>query len=285
MRIANVNGRLTLVTRTGGLDVERASRGRFAADPQAVFARWTEFRDWAAGAPNGDETAPAAGDLGPPAPRPAQVFAIGMNYRDHAAEAGLAIPDRPAAFTKFPTCLTGPHADVVLPSPAVDWEVELVVVLGTRAYHVAEETAWSHVAGLTVGQDLSERVVQWSAGGQFSLGKSFPGFGPMGPHLVTPDELRDPDDLEIGCRVNDEGVQKSRTSDMIFGVARLIAELSAVLPLLPGDVVFTGTPAGIGATRNPPRFLRPGDVLTSYLESVGELQNRMRAEPAREDPR
>jgi 2-keto-4-pentenoate hydratase/2-oxohepta-3-ene-1,7-dioic acid hydratase in catechol pathway len=210
------------------------------------------------------------------------VFAIGMNYRDHAAEAGLPIPDRPAAFTKFPTCLAGPHADVTLPSPAVDWEVELVVVIGTRAYRVTEGNAWRHVAGLTVGQDLSERVVQWSAGGQFSLGKSFPGFGPMGPALVTPDELHDPDDLEIGCRVNGDTVQKSRTSDMVFGVARLIAELSAVLPLLPGDVIFTGTPAGIGATRSPARFLQPGDVLTSWIEGLGELRNRFAAEPAEE---
>jgi 2-keto-4-pentenoate hydratase/2-oxohepta-3-ene-1,7-dioic acid hydratase in catechol pathway len=285
MRIANVKGRLTLVSADRGLDVERASGGRFVADAQAVFARWAEFRDWAAGVRT-DEGAPIdEARLDAPAPRPTQVFAIGLNYRDHAAEAGLPIPDRPATFTKFPTCLTGPRADVALPSPAVDWEVELVVVIGTRAHRVREQAAWRHVAGLTVGQDLSERVVQWSAGGQFSLGKSFPGFGPMGPLLVTPDELRDPDDLEIGCRVNGDTVQKSRTSDMVFGVARLIAELSAVLPLLPGDVVFTGTPAGIGATRSPTRFLQPGDVLTSWIEGIGELRNRLCAEPAPEDPR
>ena len=175
------------------------------------------------------------------------MFGIGLNYRDHAAESGLPLPDRPATFTKFPTCLTGPDAEVPLPSGAVDWEVELVVVIGVRAHRVSEGAAWQHVAGVTVGQDLSERVVQWSAGGQFSLGKSFPGFGPMGPCLVTPDALADPDDLAIRCAVNGEIVQQSRTSDMVFGVPRLIAELSAVLPLLPGDVIFTGTPSGIGA--------------------------------------
>src|SRR5262245_40265614 len=274
MRIANVRGRLTLLTDGGGVDVEAASRKRFGADPQAVFAEWSAFRTWARGAQGAAGTPVAEADLGAPAPRPAQVFGIGLNYRDHAAEAGLPLPDRPATFTKFPTCLTGPNADVALPTGMVDWEVELVVVMGERAYRVREDAAWRHVAGLTVGQDLSERVVQWGAGGQFSLGKSFPGFGPMGPHLVTPDELANPDDLEIGCSVGDEVVQQSRTSDMVFSVARLIAELSAVLPLLPGDVIFTGTPAGIGATRKPPRFLKPDEVLTSWVEGIGKLRNR-----------
>lgn len=273
MRISNRGGRLTLLGASGGIDVERASRGRFGADPQAVFERWTEFRDWAAGARDGAEPL-ADAELGAPAPRPAQVFGIGLNYRDHAEESGMPLPDKPATFTKFPTCITGPCADVELPSGAVDWEVELVVVIGVRAYRVAEDAAWRHVAGLTVGQDLSERIVQWSAGGQFSLGKSFPGFGPMGPCLVTPDGLANPDDLELGCTVNGEVVQKSRTSDMVFSVPRLIAELSAVLPLLPGDVIFTGTPAGIGATRKPPRFLQPGDTLVSAIEGIGELRNR-----------
>jgi 2-keto-4-pentenoate hydratase/2-oxohepta-3-ene-1,7-dioic acid hydratase in catechol pathway len=185
------------------------------------------------------------------------------------------VPSTPAVFTKFPTCITGPVADVVLPSSKVDWEVELVVVIGTRAYRVPESDAWDHVAGLTVGQDLSERVVQMAGAGQFSLGKSFPGFGPLGPWLVTPDEIPNRDDLEFGCAVDGETVQKSRTSDMVFSVSRLIAELSAVLPLLPGDVIFTGTPAGIGATRNPPRFLKPGEVLSSYIEGIGTVRNRL----------
>jgi 2-keto-4-pentenoate hydratase/2-oxohepta-3-ene-1,7-dioic acid hydratase in catechol pathway len=273
MRIANAHGRLTLLTDAGGVDVETASRGRFAADPQAAYARWPELREWAAGLGAADAAPLADAVLGAPAPRPAQVLAIGLNYREHAAEAGLPLPDRPAVFTKFPTCLAGPFADVALPTPVVDWEVELVVVIGVRAYRVREEAAWSHVAGLTVGQDVSERVVQWGAGGQFSLGKSFPGFGPMGPCLVTPDELASRDDLALGCSVNGEVVQRARTSDMVFGVPRLVAELSAVLPLLPGDVLFTGTPAGIGAARKPPRFLVPGDVLESWVDGIGRLRN------------
>lgn len=274
MRLANVRGRLTLLTTAGGIDVETASNGRFGADPQAVFAQWSSFRAWAAGV-RADATVPVVeADLGSPAPRPTQVFGIGMNYRDHAAEAGLPIPTSPATFTKFPTCITGPCADVELPSACVDWEVELVVVIGILARRVAEGDAWKHVAGLAVGQDISERIVQWAGGGQFSLGKSFPTFGPVGPWLVTPDDLANRDDLELGCSIDGETVQKSRTSDMVFSVPRLIAELSAILPLLPGDVIFTGTPAGIGATRKPPRFLQPGEVLTSYIEGIGSLRNR-----------
>ena len=280
MRIANVSGRLSLVGDEGGIDVERASAGRFGPDPQAIYGRWKAFRAWADHAPSGPATAIDNNEFGPPAPGPAQVFAIGMNYRDHATETGLALPASPATFTKFPTCVTAPFAAVVLPSEYVDWEVELVVVIGVRAYQVSQASAWDHVAGVTVGQDLSERVVQMSSGGQFSLGKSFPGFGPTGPWLVTPDELGDPDDLELGCSVDGCKVQKSRTSQLVFGVAELIARLSAVLPLLPGDLIFTGTPAGIGATRQPPQFLRPGQVLTSYIEGVGTMANRLIAPPA-----
>ena len=275
MKIGNLRGRLSLLTVRGAIDVEKASNGRFAAEPQAVFAKWPEFRQWAAGAADSDARAYAETDLRCPVPRPTQVFGIGLNYRAHAVEAGLPIPDRPPTFTKFPTCITGPFDDVVLPSTFVDWEVELVVVIGERAFHVGESDGWKHVAALTVGQDISERVVQWAGGGQFSLGKSFPGFGPLGPCLVTPDELKSPDDLELGCRVSGEVMQTSRTCDMIFNVPRLIAELSAVLPLLPGDIVFTGTPQGVGAARKPARFLKPDEVIESWIEGIGTIRNRM----------
>ena len=273
MRYANLAGRAVLLHGDGAIDIERASNGRFAADPQALYADWQALREWAADAPHSAARPFADADLGSPAPRPTQVFAIGLNYREHAAESGMPLPDRPATFTKFPSCLTGPFAAVALPSPMVDWEVELVAVIGVRAYRVAEADGWRHVAGLTVGQDLSERVVQWASGGQFSLGKSFPAFGPMGPCLVTPDELANPDDLELGCEVAGEVLQKSRTSDMVFSVPRLIAELSAILPLLPGDVIFTGTPAGIGAARKPPRFLQAGEELHSWIEGIGSIRN------------
>jgi 2-keto-4-pentenoate hydratase/2-oxohepta-3-ene-1,7-dioic acid hydratase in catechol pathway len=275
MKLGNLRGRLALLTPAGAIDVEKASNGRFASDPQGVFSRWQEFRDWAGGAPRGDTKPYDESDLRCPVPRPTQVFGIGLNYRAHAAEAGLPIPERPPTFTKFPTCLTGPFDDVLLPSPFVDWEVELVAVIGERAFHVGENDAWKHVAALTVGQDISERIVQWGNGGQFSLGKSFPGFGPLGPWLVTPDEVKNPDDLELGCRIAGEVMQTSRTSDMIFSVPRLIAELSAILPLLPGDIIFTGTPEGVGSVRKPPRFLQPGELIESWIEGIGTIRNRM----------
>ena len=147
-------------------------------------------------------------------------------------------------------------------------------MIGRRADRVSAERAWEHVAGLTVGQDFSERVVQMVGPvPQFSLGKSYPGFGPLGPCLVTPDELADRDDLSLECTVNGEQVQKGRTSQMIFPVAELIARLSAICPLLPGDVIFTGTPAGVGMARTPPRYLSPGDEVVSTIEGIGSLRN------------
>jgi 2,4-didehydro-3-deoxy-L-rhamnonate hydrolase len=274
VRLADHDGRATLLVDGGGVDVASASGGRFGPDIQAVYDEWAAFVAFADGVLGGAPDVVAVDErrFGNPAPRPRQVFAIGLNYRAHAAESGVEVPGTPATFTKFPACLTGPEAEVTLPSDDVDWEVELVVVIGEWADRVAEPDGWAHVAGVTIGQDLSERVVQRAAGGQFCLGKSYRGFGPMGPVLVTPDDLDDPDDLALGCAVDGEVVQQSRTSDMVFSVRRLVAELSAVVPLLPGDVMFTGTPEGVGARRSPPRFLRPGQALESWVEGVGRLR-------------
>lgn len=275
MRVANVAGRATLLDSAGiGLDIGKASDGRFPADPQALFEHWDELTAWAAGRTGDTEVDPAR--LEAPTPVPRQVFAIGLNYAAHAAEAKLERPVTPPVFTKFPTSITGPRATVVLPSGSVDWEVELVVAIGRRAVGVAESAAWGYVAGLMVGQDLSERVVQLAGPvPQFSLGKSYPGFGPVGPALVTPDELADPDDLALGCAVDGEELQRGRTRDMIFAVPELIARLSAVCPLLPGDIVFTGTPSGVGMARDPQRYLHPGTTLVSYVEGIGELRNEL----------
>lgn len=285
MRIANVAGRATLVTdnRAGGyagLDIAKASDGRFPADPQALFENWDEVRDWGEANAGRADLSVTPADLGAPTPAPRQVFAIGLNYAEHIAEARMGRPPAPAVFTKFPTSLTGPSTPVVLPSANVDWEVELVAVIGRRAYEVSEDGAWDHVAGLSVGQDLSERVVQLIGPvPQFSLGKSYPGFAPLGPVLVTSDEVPDRDDLELGCKVGDEALQLGRTRDLIFTVPELVAKLSAVCPLLPGDIIFTGTPAGVGSAREPKRFLEPGHVLVSHIEGIGELRNEMVAGP------
>jgi 2-keto-4-pentenoate hydratase/2-oxohepta-3-ene-1,7-dioic acid hydratase in catechol pathway len=220
--------------------------------------------------------------LGSPSPAPRQVFGIGLNYSEHAAESGFAKPDStPPVFTKFPSCITGPYAEIALPPGGhTDWEVELVVIIGRTAVSVPAGSAWEHVAGLAIGQDVSERILQLAATPpQFSLGKSYPGFGPVGPYLVTPDEFGNPDDLELSCSINGEQVQKGRTGDLIFGVPELIEQLSRVTPLLPGDLIFTGTPSGVGMGRKPPRWLAPGDVLTSYIEGIGEMSHRFVAAP------
>lgn len=273
MRIANLANRLVLIAGDRAVDVERASGGRFGPDVQGVYSVFDEFKAWASGAalPAGEAFDPA--DLGSPAPAPRQLFAIGLNYRAHAEESGFAAPPSPAVFTKFVSSIAGPYTEVTMPEGHVDWEVELVAVVGKPARRVDQAHGWEHVAGLTVGQDISERVLQLvGSAPQFSLGKSFPGFAPMGPWLVTPDEFANPDDLEIGCTIDGEQMQHARTSQMIFSVPALIESLSGVLPLYPGDVIFAGTPAGVGLGRNPQRWLQPGEVLTSTIEGIGSLR-------------
>jgi 2-keto-4-pentenoate hydratase/2-oxohepta-3-ene-1,7-dioic acid hydratase in catechol pathway len=281
VRIYNLNGRLGLAAGEGAVDVEQASGGLFGPDVQSVYDRWEEFTAWAA-----DFTGPATrtidpSRLGPPVPRPPQIFGIGLNYRDHAAEAGLTLPERPMVFTKFPASVTGPTGTIIRPLGSVDFEAELVVVIGRRAEYVPAAEAWDHVAGFTAGQDLSERELQTSGPPpqQYNMGKSHRGFAPIGPALVTLDEFADPDDLELGCAVNGRRMQRGRTADMIFPIPRLIEFLSAIVPLLPGDLIFTGTPSGIGWARKPPELLQVGDELTTWIEGIGEMRHRFIAPP------
>ena len=276
MRFGNVGGRMQLVVGDGMVDVEAASAGRLPADPVAALDRWDALAEWARSAAGALEpTAPLAGAaLLAPVPRPRQVFGVGLNYRLHVAEGARDVPEEPAVFTKFPSCIAGPTSEIPVGSETVDWEVELVVALGRAARRVPVERAWDHVAGLMVGQDISDRAVQRRPPAQWSLAKSFSGFGPTGPFLVTVDDVPDRDDLELGCSVNGEEVQKARTSDLIFPVPELVSRLSHIVTLWPGDLIFTGTPSGVGYARTPPRFLHAGDVLTSYIEGIGELRNR-----------
>jgi 2-keto-4-pentenoate hydratase/2-oxohepta-3-ene-1,7-dioic acid hydratase in catechol pathway len=275
--VGNLAGRLVLIIGDTAVDIEKASNGEFGADPQAVYEQWDTFTEWARSAqlPAGDQFDPR--DLGAPAPTPRQVLAIGLNYRAHAAESGFDAPvGEPPVFTKFPSCIVGPYADVTLPPGGhTDWEVELVVVMGRRAYQVGAGDALSYVAGYAVGQDISERTLQMAAKPpQFSLGKSLPGFGPVGPWLVTLDEFDDPNDLELGCAIDGERMQLGRTSDLIISVPELVARLSRTLPLLPGDLIFTGTPSGVGLGRTPQRYLAHGEELVSHIEGIGELRHR-----------
>jgi 2,4-diketo-3-deoxy-L-fuconate hydrolase len=281
MRIANLHGRTALLTAHGAIDVATASDGRFTADPTALFGQWEELLGWSAGADPATAVPYKDTDLLLPVPEPRQVFAVALNYRPHTAEAGYEEPAEPLVFTKFPSCLTGPYATVELPPGGhTDWELEMVAVIGHEAYRVPEEKGWEPVVALTVGQDLSERITQLAGRpAQFSLGKSYPGFGPVGPALVSLDEPPDRDDLELTCELNGDVVQQDRTSHMIFPVPKLVAYLSAICPLRPGDLIFTGTPAGVGNRRVPQRFLTPGDTLVSRIQGLGETRHTFRSAP------
>jgi len=290
MRIANLDNRAALVIGRDGsetaVDIATASNGQFGPDLPSIYQQWEQVTAWAAGLDTAALAATAVSldraRLGAPSPTPRQVFAIGLNYDDHAAESGFESPTNlPPVFTKYVSSFSGPDTEVVMPAGGnVDWEVELVAVIGRETSNTTEADAWSHVAGLTVGQDISERISQLRGPApQFGLGKSFPGFSPQGPWLVTPDEVTNPDDLELGCTIDGEEVQKGRTRELIFPVARLIATLSQTVTLYPGDVIFTGTPAGVGVGREPQRFLRPGETLDSWIEGIGELHQRFVAAP------
>ena len=272
MKIANAAGRAVIVIGDSAVDIATASEGCFGPDMMSIFDNWEEFCTFAATITEGTDALDMA-TLQRPVTAPRQVFAIGLNYRQHAEESGMEIPQVPATFTKFPASLSGPFDDIPIVGTSVDWEVELVAIVGREADNVSVDDAWSYVAGLTVGQDISDRKLQMAAGRQFSLGKSRRGFGPMGPFIVTPDEFENPDDLALGCSVDGEVVQDARSSDLIFDIPTLIAELSSVLTLYPGDVIFTGTPSGVGMACTPPRALAPGNVLETWIEGIGTMRN------------
>jgi len=219
--------------------------------------------------------------IGAPIARIGNFVAIGLNYAEHATETDAAIPKEPILFNKAPSCLSGPFDDVVLPpgSTKSDWEVELAFVIGRRAFMVPENRALDHIAGYTVCNDVSERAFQLEREGQWVKGKCFPTFGPLGPYLVTPDEVPDPQTLSLWMEVNGERIQNANTRTMIFPVTRLVAEVSRYMILEPGDVVTTGTPPGVGLGFKPPRYLRAGDVMRLSVEGLGEQRQSVVAWP------
>jgi 2-keto-4-pentenoate hydratase/2-oxohepta-3-ene-1,7-dioic acid hydratase in catechol pathway len=209
------------------------------------------------------------------------VFAVGLNYRSHADEADMKVPDTPLIFTKFPSCLAGPTDPVILGGSTDDYEAELVVVIGRAGRDIRHADAWGHVGGLTVGLDISDRALQFAAEpAHFDLGKSRDTYGPIGPVVVSTDSFADPGDLLINCDVNGEQRQEDRTSNLIFDIPTLISYLSGILSLSAGDLIFTGTPEGVGAASL--RFLGDGDVITTTIEGIGTLTNRCRV-PKRAD--
>jgi 2-keto-4-pentenoate hydratase/2-oxohepta-3-ene-1,7-dioic acid hydratase in catechol pathway len=291
LRFANINSRASLIiaaTDDGGgtaVDLETASDGAFPSDPMACLARWSEVRAFASSR-RGDARRFEAADLAAPSPRPAQVFGIGLNYREHAVETAATIPTTPLTFTKFASSINAPHGDIVIDVPTADWEVELVAVIGAGGRNIGLARAWDAVAGLCVGQDVSDRLLQRATQPpQFSLGKSRRGYSPFGPWLVDAASVAARDALTMHCTLDGEEVQRTLTDDMIFTVPQLVAYLSTIVELLPGDVIYTGTPNGVGAARTPPRFLQPGNVIISGIDGIGSITNRCvsaRRSPAQE---
>jgi 2-keto-4-pentenoate hydratase/2-oxohepta-3-ene-1,7-dioic acid hydratase in catechol pathway len=280
VKLANLHGRATLVVDQGTIDVEKASEGRFSADTGVLVGQLEQVRSWF------DEQHPDVTEsttlervmrdsgLGPVIAQPGQVFAIGLNYRTHAKEMALTLPTKPMVFTKFPSSVAGANASFSIVSAKTDWESELVVVFAKRGRHLALDEALTYVAGYCVGQDLSDRELQLlGSPAQFSLGKSYENFAPFGPWLTTIDEIPDPNKLAISCEVNGVRYQDSNTSDMVFSVAQLVSYLSSVVEIRPGDIMYTGSPHGVGQGQKPPRFLQAGDVLETTIEGLGSLRN------------
>ena len=245
----------------------------FGGDGLDRLARWVA---------NQGASAPAVGDdvrLGCPLARPSKIVCVGLNYRDHAKESGMAVPAEPVLFFKSTTAIVGPNDDVTIPkgSTKTDWEVELAIVIGKRASYVSEADALQHVAGYVLHNDYSERVFQLERGGQWVKGKSCDTFAPIGPFIATPDEIGDVHDLKLWLTVNGERKQNGTTRDLVFGVPTLVSYISQFMTLLPGDLISTGTPAGVAMGHKPVRFLQPGDVVELGIDGLGSSRQRLRA--------
>lgn len=273
-RLANIAGRTAFqfLDDQGGegyVDVARTAGDESLSDPMVAVARFAELHDLYARAASAPKS---TGTPGVCVPNPSKVFGIGLNYTSHAAESNMELPPAPLTFTKFPSCLVGPTDDIRLSGASVDWEVEIVVVIGTGGRNIAAADAWSHVAGLTLGQDVSDRQVQLTGKPpQFSLGKSFDTYGPIGPAVVSVDAFPNPDDIALWCDVAGERMQESRTSNLIFSVPVLVEYLSSICTLASGDLIFTGTPDGVGMARG--RFLQAGEVVDSGADVIGTMRN------------
>jgi 2-keto-4-pentenoate hydratase/2-oxohepta-3-ene-1,7-dioic acid hydratase in catechol pathway len=274
-RFANVEGRSALVDSDGQwFDASKVSHGVISPDPMSAWLQLDELHQ--ATSTIADATPDGTirdSNIRPPIPSPRSVFAVGLNYQSHAEESKMRLPDAPLVFTKFPSCLTGANDTVMLGGVTDDYEAELVVVIGHGGRSISREDAWRHVGGLTVGQDISDRTLQFAAEpAHFDLGKSRDTYGPIGPEIVSTDSFADPGDLLITCDVNGDRRQEDRTSSLIFDVPTLVSYLSGILTLSPGDLIFTGTPEGVGAANL--QFLGDGDLITTTIEGIGTLNNR-----------
>ena len=273
-KLANINGRSSLVKDESYYDIEEISNGKLNSDPSDSLKSIDILNDLSNNLVNFKSKGTIDNSqLGPPVTNARNCFAVGLNYKNHAEESGMEIPPFPMIFTKHTTCITGPFEDIEMRSDIVDYEAELVAVIGKSGKNITKENAWNHVAGLTVGQDISDRSVQFHAiPPQFNLGKSFDTFGPIGPFLVSPDAFDNKESLNLECYVNDELRQKDNTSDFIFDIPYIISYISEFITLNTGDLIFTGTPAGVGATQG--KLLKNGDILKTTIEGIGTLENK-----------
>ncbi|SEJ20629.1 2-keto-4-pentenoate hydratase/2-oxohepta-3-ene-1,7-dioic acid hydratase (catechol pathway) [Cyclobacterium xiamenense] len=247
----------------------------FLGDPNRLEA----LKQWlAVNAASCPEIAPSE-RLGSPVPYPSKIMCVGLNYSLHAKESGMEVPKQPVLFMKATSALTGPFDPIKLPrnSKATDWEVELAIVIGKKASYVSEEDAMDHVFGYVLHNDVSERDFQLHHGGQWVKGKSCDTFAPLGPYLVSRDEIADPHQLRLWLKVNGETMQDSTTSDLVFNVPQLVSYISQYMSLLPGDIISTGTPAGVGMGLKPPRYLKAGDEVELGIDGLGVSRQRVEA--------
>lgn len=278
MRLANYRGRATIVIDGFAVDVQQASDGSLGSDPMLLsdLANHAALRAIADAARASDWPPLDEAHLGAPVPRPPKGFGVALNYRQHALESGRDLPTEPHLFGKMENCVCGPYDEIVVPTGCtqVDYEAELVIVFGRTCKGATREDAWSFLSGVTAGQDISDRGEQFRPPvKQFTIAKTYDTFGPIGPYLVTADELANPDALELEGRVSGEVMQHSNTSDLIFDVPALVVWLSRYITFQPGDLVWTGTPGGVGEARTPQRFLHAGDVVETEIECIGTMRN------------
>jgi 2,4-didehydro-3-deoxy-L-rhamnonate hydrolase len=286
MRFANLNGRGTLVlTHHDGsdraVDIERATNGTYSSDPMVYVdqANHDALRAMAAGVLTTDWPVVDSTQLGAPVPRPPKGLGVGLNYRSHAIESGRELPTEPHLFGKTNNCVCGPFDDVIAPvgRHEIDFEAEVVIAFGRTCHGATEADAWGYLAGVMCGQDISDRGEQFRLPiKQFTIAKSYDTFGPTGPFLVTPDELVDRDALELTGVVSGEVMQHANTSDLIFTIPALVVWLTRFMTFGPGDLVWTGTPGGVGEARTPQRYLIDGDIIETTVAGVGTMRNVVR---------
>ncbi len=273
-KLGTVDGKAVLIKDDHYFDVASLSDGAISSDSVEALKFQTELSELYETLSEKNATGNLSEvELGNPVPKSPNCYAVGLNYRKHAEESGMDIPEVPMIFTKHTSCFVGPKANVEMRSDYVDWEVELVAVIGKEGKNIPKENALEHVAGLCVGQDISDRPAQFATTpAMFNLGKSFDTYGPMGPALVSLDLLENCESLDIECKLNGETVQKSNTSDLIFNISSIISYLSEIVSLNVGDTIWTGTPSGVGIASG--KFLKDGDILTSSIEGLGSMENK-----------